>query len=262
MQPLVVGGERTIVDPPSPFQYATTDDRGRYRLYGLTPGEYTVAASGSSGMFNGVMQTTEADVLAALRDIQRRAGVAAVGSPPATAAAPPMVSWTSAYFPGVANPMNAEVFKLAAGEERGGVDVTVPLVPVGKVEGTIVGPDGKGLSSATISIVDATRKTVTYSAGAVRPGPDGRFSSPILPAGQYTFVGRTGAPVAGAAPTSNASTLWAETTVSVERGDVTGVIIKFERGMTVAGRVVFQGAAPEIDPSTVRLGLTPVSAAR
>src|SRR4030095_1728197 len=47
MQPTLVGRQRKLVAPPGP-PWATTDDRGVYRLYGLPPGEYTVLAGGGN----------------------------------------------------------------------------------------------------------------------------------------------------------------------------------------------------------------------
>jgi protocatechuate 3,4-dioxygenase beta subunit len=254
-QPLFVSGERTLVEPPSPVQYATTDDRGRYRLYGLPPGEYTVFASGASGMFNGVIETTQAELDAALQlQGSRRGGVAGAA---ATSPPPSMVSRAGMYFGG-GDSHAAELFKLAAGEERIGVDLRLPLVGVGRIEGTITGLDA-AQQGVFISIVDATRGVLWASPGVIRPDPDGHFSTPALPAGQYRFVGRTsGRRAPGAPVTTTASTLWMDATVSIDRGDVTGVVIGFERGTTVAGRVAFGGAAPP--PTAARLVLAPVGA--
>ena len=38
-QPVIINGERKLVRAVSPLPWATTDDRGRYRIYGLAPGE-------------------------------------------------------------------------------------------------------------------------------------------------------------------------------------------------------------------------------
>jgi hypothetical protein len=254
-QPLSVGGERTLVEPPPPVQYATTDDRGRYRLYGLPPGEYTVFASGASGMFNGVIETTQTEIDAALQaQGSRRGGVPGTG---ATSPPPSMVSRAGMYFGG-ADSGAAELFKLAAGEERSGVDLRLPLVGVGRIEGTITGLDA-AQQGVFISIVDATRGVLWASPGVIRPDPDGHFSTPALPAGQYRFVGRTsGRRAPGAPVTTTASTLWMDATVSIDRGDVTGVVIGFERGTTVSGRVAFGGSAPP--PTAARLVLVPVGA--
>ena len=45
MQPLMLNGERKLVDTPSQLQpWQNSDDQGRYRIYGLAPGEYTRAS--------------------------------------------------------------------------------------------------------------------------------------------------------------------------------------------------------------------------
>ena len=92
-QPVLLNGERKLVNPPG-SQWTTTDDRGIYRVYGLAPGEYTVGAGGGNPR-GETRLTTAAEINAAMRELQ--------GSSPGAAAQPaggaPRVSRTARTSP-------------------------------------------------------------------------------------------------------------------------------------------------------------------
>ena len=87
-QAVVVNGRRRMADVPNlRVPVATTDDQGRYRIYGLPPGEYAVFCSLPGINYSGVHETNSADVEAVLREL--RAGRSAAAT---SAAAPRQVS--------------------------------------------------------------------------------------------------------------------------------------------------------------------------
>src|SRR5690606_14310779 len=105
---------------------STTDDRGRYRVYGLPAGDYVVQVR-PSGFLAGVPagttdapQTTASEVSWAQEVARLRAGRTT------STAAGPAHGRTMAYapvvFPGSADPSRASIVSIAAGEERDGVD--------------------------------------------------------------------------------------------------------------------------------------------
>ena len=113
LQPQIVNGERRLVAPPASMPWVTTDDRGRYRFFGLPPGEYTVRSSG--GTIGGdVRLVTPANLAAAAR-------------PPSTGDAawsePPQIRQAAAFHPASADASGAVFFTLAQGEERAGIDI-------------------------------------------------------------------------------------------------------------------------------------------
>lgn len=255
MQPLMVNGERKLVDPPGQLQWVTTDDQGRYRIYGLPAGEYTVLAGGGGALVGEVRQTTAADIAAATRDLQNATPAAAPGvTPPPGAGPPPIVQRSGAYFPGVADAARAEMFTVTAGEARTGVNVRNVLVRAARVEGMSVGPNGQPMQNVLVGIANASAGQLWGSPGLVRPAADGRFVLPALTPGRYILFGRGSTMMGTTAP----MTLWTETEITVNEQDLTNVTMQFLPGASVSGRVVFRGSAPPAAATGVRLTLTAV----
>jgi hypothetical protein len=247
LQPTIVEGERRLVRPPGRVQFATTDDRGRYRIYGLPPGEYTVRAGGGGGVTGGVRLTTAAMVAAA-----QRGDAAAIGEAP-------LIARTGVYYPGVADADRAEFFTLGPGEERTGVDVTNPLVRSSRVEGMAVGPAGEPLQDVMVGIANLSAGALWGSPGMVRPGPDGRFALPSMTPGRYQFLGLANPGRTSTAP-GGLMQLWTSTEFFVDQEDVVHVVLTFAPGARVGGRLRFEGASAVPDLASLRLSLEAVPA--
>jgi len=195
LQPVFENGERRFVDPPGPTQLATTDDRGVFRLYGLTPGEYTVSAAAGGA---GVAHVITPRELEELNRATRPGGAAS--HPERPAVVEPTYSRAATMFPSSTSAATAQTFVLRAGEEMTGVDVTSVLVPVARVRGMVVGPAGLPDTSGLIGLASLSAGSLLYSPGFLRPDAQGMFTSPGLPAGQYLFFGRAPGPNGEADP--------------------------------------------------------------
>jgi hypothetical protein len=127
-----------------------TDDRGMYRLHGLLPGHYAIAAMPAGEEF-----------------------------------APEVFSPT--WFPGSANADEAEFFELKAGEERTSTDITVPnsqrISITGKVLSASGEPDAK---RAVIVLSSQTGPQVPIA--TVSADQDGLFRIPGVPPGDYRIA--------------------------------------------------------------------------
>jgi hypothetical protein len=251
-QPMIVNGERRLVNPPG-SRWATTDDRGVYRLYGLPPGEYTVRAGGGSLMAETRL-TTAAEIGAAVRDLKASSQGAALQ--PVSAAAP-LVSRSGAYFPGVTDAALAEFFTLAAGQERTGVDLRCPLVRPTRLAGTAVGPAGQPLSSVMIGLANASTGGMYTSLGGIQAREDGRFSVTLTP-GRYLFFGR-GAE-SGRPGDPSLLPLWTSAEITVNEQDFLDLVLQFLPGTSVSGRLGFQGSQPAPDMTRLRITLGAVPA--
>jgi hypothetical protein len=88
----------------------------------------------------------------------------------------------------------------------------------------------------------------TLSARAVPPGPAGAPAAPPAPGG-------SGGPM----PPATMS-LWAMTDITVSGADQSGVVLRLEPGMTVTGKLAFEGTTlqPPADLTRISLGLTGV----
>jgi uncharacterized protein (DUF2141 family) len=249
-QAVVVNGTRRMTDVPNlRVTAATTDDQGRYRIYGLPPGEYAVFCSLAGINYNGVHETNSADVEAVLRDLR-------AGRPAAATATPPrQVALAGGYLPGVPDADSAQLVALAVGEERTGADILVGPLRALSVSGTSLGPGGTPMRNIMVAVVNSATGTRVGSGGVIMPETDGRFVLSALPPGRYTLMGRAAENGAGEA---DAMPYYAETEFVLSDQNITGIVLQFERGVIVTGRLVPPTGAAAGAVANVRLGATPV----
>jgi protocatechuate 3,4-dioxygenase beta subunit len=216
------GGERTLVGARTPT--ASVDDRGRYRFYGLPPGEYVVVAISNASTRIG-RPLSSADVDAALK-----------GAPVSVEPLSPM-QVAQFYYPGTPRAAESVPVVVNAGEERQGVDFRLEFVRPGRVEGSVATTDGSPTTGVTVEIGPVPPAAATFRT-MIGIGPDGNFGVAGLPPGSYLFVARGRGPTAGqfAAATSEISGL-----------DVARIALTMKPGLTLTGRLVFDGApAPSV----------------
>lgn len=258
-----------------------TDDRGVYRVYGLQPGEYIVSAAPRSRGIGDIAVRSEREVDALLSALERR-GAAGTGaarpgdtSERATpAASPGRYNFAQFYYPGTPVAADAGRITVTAGEERGGLDFAIGVVPTATISGSVMGSDGQPAADIQVSMVPVgppvTILVGASSAGSARTAQDGSFSRSSITPGTYRLLARrsppapaltgrfTSAPSAG----SGATTEWAMTEITVNGTDVHGVSLTLQPGLRVTGRIVFEGTS-DIPPklSAIRVALTPSTAA-
>jgi Carboxypeptidase regulatory-like domain len=238
-----------------------TDDRGVYRLGGLTPGEYYVATGpspegGWTGGDRGVpdVQRLSASDIDRVMQLLSRPGA----EPPSVTFAEPRQVYAPVYYPGFTDFSSAQRIAIALGEERRGVDLRLQLVPAAPIEGTVLRFDGQpatGVQVVATSITEAQSMDL-FSPGAVGPAAvdaQGHFSYPAVAPGRYFISARTTAP-SGGAP------LFATAEVSVS-GEPQSVSLTLQPGATISGKVQFDGQSlqPPANLSTIRVSLSNLS---
>ncbi|HWB30507.1 MAG TPA: carboxypeptidase-like regulatory domain-containing protein [Vicinamibacterales bacterium] len=230
-----VNGERTFINVPGILPWATTDDRGVYRIYGLPPGEYVVSATGGGA---GVAHVVTSEELEEANRLARSRNAAA--SRPVVAPRPqPSFARVTTFHPDAAAPAQARAIALRAGEERAGVDIASQIARVSRIAGVVIGERGNPERAGLIGIVNLTTGSLYSSAGAVRADADGRFATPPMPAGRYQFFGRAAVPATPDGPLHDS---WLSADVELGETDVSGVVLSFQPGATIAGRVALDGA--------------------
>jgi uncharacterized protein (DUF2141 family) len=285
MRYVMQSGQRTLQMAGS----GTTDDRGIFRIFGLQPGEYVVCATPRATVGTD-MDRMHAEMEAIRSSAEALAQRDAAGArtmldrvtflqtqlnvdEQATGYAP-------VCFPGTPTPANASVVALGVGEERGGVDFQLQLVPLARIEGSVLNPTGASLQNLQLSLTTAGDVPSIETRNA-RPDAEGRFRMAGVPPGQYTLVARANvAPPRGAArptpaPAQAAETrvvektleraatdqvrLWSMMDVSIDGRNLTNVLLSLQPGMTVSGQIVFDGTTqqPPTDLTRARVTLTP-----
>ncbi|MFI5177766.1 MAG: carboxypeptidase-like regulatory domain-containing protein [Vicinamibacterales bacterium] len=266
----MVGGERQATIAFGGGQLTTsTDDRGAYRIYGLSPGEYAIGASVTSSVGGPEIRlATPAEIQWAQQQLQR-AGQPVAGMTTTAAAPPPgpAMGYAPVYYPGTADPAGAATITLGPSEERTGIDFPLQWVPTARIEGTIVDQDGRPATAVQLNLVAKQSIPLLFPFGGTsRTDSRGGFTFPGVTPGDYTIVarsiGRAGGPgdpsgrAAGPAPPR--PTEWAQQTLSVAGSDVKGISLRLQPGLAVSGRMAFEGATPPpTDLSRVRIGLGP-----
>jgi hypothetical protein len=187
--------------PLRPFEdrragtYSSADERGQYRLYGLPPGEYAIAAS--VGM-TGSAQT-----------------VARLGS-------------RVLFYPTNAQP---QFFKVSGGEEFRGVDFTIQPTALYAVQGKVEVPQPNGQFWLALTPVDqpgiALAVTVARS--------DGTFRFEGIQPGSYHLLASGPCRMhSGLGGHLEPQPLFARTRVEVGGQDLDGISLSLQRGRSTA----------------------------
>jgi len=247
----VVNGERRLVGAGIT---RGPDERGVYRIYGLHAGEYLVSASTRTNPFmdsRPLHLTTDVDVQQAMAAIQT-AGPSAIDT-----AAERIVGFAPTYYPGTASAAQASMIRVAAGEERAGVDFGVMLVPTTRVEGKVVDPDGEVHPGTVVNLVGEDAQgglTGFESIRTARVGADGRFQFADVTPGTYTVAARLGIAQGGTLTTPGPiSVLWATAEINVESQPITGLSLQMQPGLSVSGALRFDGTSPPLNLSALRV---------
>jgi hypothetical protein len=238
----------------------------------LPAGDYVVSAN------PGFVSPTQNVEIARLTDADIRRALADVGAapaPPGTADKAPQprtVGYATVFYPGTATAAQATPIKLGPAEERTGIDFALSLVPTAKVEGSIAVPEGFSAPTVLVQMLNSNPQGLLLdSFRRATPAADGKFSFAGVPPGTFTIMARAmpppapgGRAAAGPAPTPltpPAPTHFAMADVTIEGQDIAGLTLTLQTGLTVSGRILFEGTAPMPDVSRLRINLMPVQSA-
>lgn len=292
-----------------------TDDRGSYRIFQLQPGDYLVSAVPRNQGFD-LRQQLQSQLEPLLQQLQAAGGgngragqaLAAAGNLFGTGRGQLLadqvqqlqqqlqqqpgeqaVAYAPVYFPGTTVPAAATKLTLGIGEERGGIDVQLQLVPTARVSGTVISPDGAIPQGAQVSMQMTGQQDIPNIPGVgttmTRIGSDGAFSFQGITPGQYALIvrapirqsspdaadqaapagpgrGRGGpqGPGGRGGPGTIVQILWASADVTIDGRDVADLTLNLQPGMTISGRINFDPAAsqPPADLTRARVNLQPV----
>jgi protocatechuate 3,4-dioxygenase beta subunit len=222
---IYAAGRPRLMPVPSRVQTLPTDDRGHYRVVGVAPGEYHVAAL--AGVY---------------ADQDGAAGFAPTynpGTPSAGASVPVTVAF--------------------------GADTTTSfaLTPAStvSVSGTMVDQSGQGVARGTLMLFGPpdSDKRMEFNIVRAATGPDGRFVLRNVPTGMYTLQGFGSSPPGyrGGGNLNSMPFGWAP--LRVGDADLDNVVLTVTDGTSLRGRIAFDDeAAPRPAADRVRVDAIPV----
>ncbi len=216
------GGERALVSVP--IGNIQTDDRGRYRAFGLPPGEYFLSAMRLGSFPSSVKPLTDAEVDNAIK------GAPVPPSPPLST--DQALRYVPVFFPGTTRATDAAPITLTTGEERQNVDFRLESVRTAKLEGTVMTSDGQPVAAGSLLL---SMLGPFSQVNVTRVLPDGHFSFPTVAPGSYSLLLNGSGPQAGQFATAS---------IEVAGVDLTGVQLTMKPGLSFSGRLAFEGTAP------------------
>jgi carboxypeptidase family protein len=266
-------GERTLQQAGT----GSTDDRGIYRVYGLQPGDYVVCAvPRNTNMAVNAMERL-VEIRAQITELQAqsdpesraRAQTMAAMLPSlqaeASTANRPVNGYAPVYFPGTTSSASATSLTVGPGEERLGVDFQLQLVPMSRIEGMVAMPAAQNLMQVQVSLVNVGDGVNGLGDSNTRTDRNGHFTIANVPPGQYTVHARAAAgppaPAPGALRVARPEQVryWATADVSVDGQTTPNVLLALQPGISVSGRLEFEGRAQiPIDLTRARVSLMPV----
>lgn len=139
-----------------------TNDHGYYRVSGLPAGKY-------------IVETTFPTDISSFGGLFGDPAISSIFSSDASA--------LSVYSGNVFRRKDAKAFELVAGEERDGNDITIPLLGLHSIGGSVLAlSDGHPINHGQLELLYADDKTRARKIGIDR---DGRFGFFYLPEGEY-----------------------------------------------------------------------------
>lgn len=216
------GQRRLTMAPSSTGGFpSATDDRGELRAYGLTPGEYVVSAS-----------------------------VRSVGLPGASNPNDNNEGFSPTFYPGTISASEAQAISVGVGEERS-VQFSMVSSRMSRITGTVVNSEGRPAVGAQVIIVSRQGAGMTSSGGGT-VAADGSFAISGVAPGEHSVDVRP------QMRPGEAGGEFASVPVVVSGADITGLRIVTGKGVTISGRVVFEGTAPRDGaPTPLRVFATP-----
>lgn len=194
-----------------------TDDRGVYRVYGLSPGSYKVSVGQSAADGGGVT-------------------IMGIGGS----------QYVKTFYPGVQEEAKATLIEIKEGSEVRSIDITVGKLSNGfAVIGRVVDESGQPVPNVYIgqsSVDQATQEMGAMNFTGSQSDANGKFRLEGLRPGHYAVYTMTSQP-----DNPNYSE---PTRFEITDGDVSGIEIKLKRGATLSGVAVLENNS---DPAVAGL---------
>jgi hypothetical protein len=180
-----------------------TDDTGAYRIYGLAPGAYYIAANVPATAASGPLATSEGPV-----------------------------TYAPVYFPGTTDLGAAQQVVVAPGQEQVNINLALTPARAARVSGVVLGSTGTPIPAMVTLRYSMFVDGVGAGGPNVGTSSDGTFTLTNVAPGNYTLdvIGRAASPDA---PPDVASV-----PIAITGEDISGLTINTTRGAKIIGTIV------------------------
>ena len=197
---------------------AQTDDQGRFRLFGLEPGDYVVAAETRG--FGGPQVEGESE------------------------------GFATTYYPSATNEREAGRVRVSGTGDAGEVEIQLVRTRTFRITGTVMNSKGQVVPNPNVMLM---RPMVGggFGSGGVNRGTDGKFMIRDVVPGEYRLLVRPmqmGPPQPDQSGAKGARPEYATMPLSVA-SDIDDLVIITQPGVSIVGRVVFAEGTPATLPS-------------
>jgi hypothetical protein len=197
-----VADGRTIAVPVQSGE-RRTDDRGRYRLFGLLPGTYLVAVSMDATVSTGVREPE---------------------------------GYAPVYYPGTTRLAEASKIEVEINRDLRGIDLTFSPSPTARVSGVVVDDAGKPVKDAMVPLFDrGSSDSVAFVPRFETTASDGAFALRNVSPGEYLVQ------VVATLEPSTDDTAAGSQVVSVTDRAPSPLTVRVSMGSTVSGRFIVEG---------------------
>jgi hypothetical protein len=216
-----------------------TDDRGEFRIFGLAPGSYLLAAL---PLFRSgeVQRRSDQEFDAIARTLRQPTAVlpgqAAAASRSELPRPASLMGFAPMFFPGTSRLTEATPIAVVAGDVKDGLSLMVSMVPVSTISGTVTMSNGDPAPGAVLSVEIVGPQlppTVLTVPRFSRPNAKGEFTISAVAPGRYRIRAR-GQP----------ATEWAVADVDVIGADIAGLALTLQPGRLFSGRLSTETGAP------------------
>jgi protocatechuate 3,4-dioxygenase beta subunit len=207
---------------------AQTDDLGQFRLYGLAPGDYIVAAEARENTFSPPNAPPEVE--------EERIG------------------YLTTFYPGTTDEAGASRVKAHAGSETPGIEIRLGEGRLFRVSGSVVDSQGKPAAQVMGQLM---RREAGFSGGSsfgFSTDEKGQFQMRNLPPGNYRLVVQPMRQNFGPGGRGNDGDPGEMAMVSLTvASDLDNVIVMTLPGATITGRLVIEQGPASPSPGPIRV---------